>query len=80
MKRLTIIALVASIILLFAGCAATVKEEQQVPMAFGPGGWQGDGMPPMEWSMEAGEPAVFATNIDLESYRVSVSRDRKSVV
>ena len=73
MKRLTIIALVASIILLFAGCAATVKEEQQVPMAFGPGGWQGDGMPPMEWSMEAGEPAVFATNIDLESYRVSVS-------
>ncbi len=74
LKRTTIIACVASIIILMAGCTSAVTE-QQVSTEMRPGGPDREGMMPMAWGTQwgAGEAALFESNIESERYTVSVS-------
>lgn len=74
LKRTTIIACVASIIILMAGCTSAVTEQQSAT-EMSPGFPDREGMPPMAWGTQwgAGKPAQFESNIESERYTVSVS-------
>jgi hypothetical protein len=73
LKRTTIMVMI-SIVFLAAGYAAAVKE-QQPSTGMSPGFPDREGMPPMAWGTQwgAGEAAQFESNIDPQSYSVSVS-------